>query len=340
MADSSDSLRIPIGYWAFETYGSPYYKGEQTKYLDKAIGWAKDHDMKVWVDLHGLPGSQNGQDNSGHAGDVKWQTGDNEENSIEVLKAIAKKYGAKEYADVVVAIELANEPKVCSGGQTGAGSECNDLGKMKSWTEKAFRAVRDASANDNLRVIMHDGFLTPQKWVDVGKSLNPKSATMKNAPFGIDTHLYQNQQKSDSKMTNEKHIRTACQYTNSTFLPQGPSQNLPVYVGEFSFGTNICVKSDGTTTGDGGCGSNPDPSQCQCTDSTDPSQFKSFTKAAKRKFVEAQLTTFKKSAQGFFVWNFAGPGEWGLDNAIDADLVPNPINDPKQYKYPDICSGH
>lgn len=29
-------------------------------YLDKAIGWARKNEMKVWVDLHGAPGSQNG----------------------------------------------------------------------------------------------------------------------------------------------------------------------------------------------------------------------------------------------------------------------------------------
>ena len=30
-------------------------------HLDKAIGWARKNGMKVWVDLHGAPGSQNGK---------------------------------------------------------------------------------------------------------------------------------------------------------------------------------------------------------------------------------------------------------------------------------------
>jgi len=30
-------------------------------HLDNAIGWARKNGMKVWVDLHGAPGSQNGK---------------------------------------------------------------------------------------------------------------------------------------------------------------------------------------------------------------------------------------------------------------------------------------
>ena len=53
-------VRIPIGYWAYDVGpGEPYFQG-QREYLGKAIGWAKEYGIKVIVDLHGAPGSQNG----------------------------------------------------------------------------------------------------------------------------------------------------------------------------------------------------------------------------------------------------------------------------------------
>lgn len=46
-------VRIPIGYWAVETFpGDPYVDG-QLDYLDRAIDWARDAGLKVIVDLHG-----------------------------------------------------------------------------------------------------------------------------------------------------------------------------------------------------------------------------------------------------------------------------------------------
>jgi glucan 1,3-beta-glucosidase len=89
-ATGINALRIPIGYWAYNNTGTPYLKGADV-YMDKAIGWARKAGMKVWVDCHGSPGSQNGFDNSGHAGEVNWQKGNNMAHSIEVLKIMATK---------------------------------------------------------------------------------------------------------------------------------------------------------------------------------------------------------------------------------------------------------
>jgi glucan 1,3-beta-glucosidase len=53
-------VRLPIGYWAWDVSGGePYIQG-QLPYLQKAVTWAKNHGLKVIVDLHGAPGSQNG----------------------------------------------------------------------------------------------------------------------------------------------------------------------------------------------------------------------------------------------------------------------------------------
>lgn len=48
-----NSVRIPVGYWAFQKYeGDPYIQGA-ADYLDAAIDWARQTGLKVWIDLHG-----------------------------------------------------------------------------------------------------------------------------------------------------------------------------------------------------------------------------------------------------------------------------------------------
>ena len=79
--------------------------------MDLAIGWARQTGLKVWIDLHGAPGSQNGFDNSGHR--IKtpgWENGDTIQKTRQVIQIIANKYAQPSYQDVVVAIELLNEP--------------------------------------------------------------------------------------------------------------------------------------------------------------------------------------------------------------------------------------
>lgn len=50
---SLNHVRVPIGYWAFETAaGEPYIPG-QLPYLHKAVAWAQKYGLKVIVDLHG-----------------------------------------------------------------------------------------------------------------------------------------------------------------------------------------------------------------------------------------------------------------------------------------------
>jgi glucan 1,3-beta-glucosidase len=60
-----NTVRIPIGYWAFDSNPYPYATG-QVVYLDKAVQWARKYELKVLIDLHGAPGSQNGNHNCNH----------------------------------------------------------------------------------------------------------------------------------------------------------------------------------------------------------------------------------------------------------------------------------
>lgn len=56
LAAGLNHVRIPIGFWAYDVQGGePYIQG-QADYLDRAIGWARNHNLAVIIDLHGAPG--------------------------------------------------------------------------------------------------------------------------------------------------------------------------------------------------------------------------------------------------------------------------------------------
>jgi len=54
-------VRIPIGFWAIEAINDePFLVGTSWKYFLKAIQWGRKYGIRIYLDLHALPGSQNG----------------------------------------------------------------------------------------------------------------------------------------------------------------------------------------------------------------------------------------------------------------------------------------
>lgn len=312
-----NAMRIPIGYWAYNNTGTQYIQGADA-YLEQAIGWARTYGLKVLVDCHGSPGSQNGFDNSGQAGNVTWQSDANLQLSISVLETMAAKYGSKDYADVVFAIELVNEP--ISWNQ-------NNFTTTKIWAQDAYTTVKSKATNPDLMVIMHDGFMGPSNWQKVGSAVNG-NATLANAKFAIDVHLYQNQVASDSLLTQAQHIAKACNWTQSELLPN--SSTLPVFAGEFSAQTNICANPDGSTVAGSVC----TVSGCQCSTNVPIASWKTPLVQATRKFLEAEMDAFENSARGWFMWSYKGPGSWGYTNAVQYGLVGANVTD---RMFPNQC---
>lgn len=108
--------------------------------------------MKVWIDLHGAPASQNGFDNSGQRlAKPGWQSGDSVAQTLSVLQNITTKYAQPQYQDVVVAIELLNEP---------LSSELN-YNELQQFYRDGYDQVRAVS---DTPVMLHDGFNPPSSW--------------------------------------------------------------------------------------------------------------------------------------------------------------------------------
>jgi glucan 1,3-beta-glucosidase len=80
--------------------------------LKQACIWAGNAGLKVLIDLHGAPGSQNGFDHSGRKRSRQHWT-DNRSNidrTLAIISTMAKEFSQDKYRSSVAAIELLNEP--------------------------------------------------------------------------------------------------------------------------------------------------------------------------------------------------------------------------------------
>ena len=100
-----DTVRIPVPYFIFGD--RPPFIG-CVEELDHAFNWAEKYGLKILIDLHTAPDSQNGFDNGGISGVCKWsQEPEEVEFELTVLERLAQRYGTREG---LWGIELINEP--------------------------------------------------------------------------------------------------------------------------------------------------------------------------------------------------------------------------------------
>lgn len=100
-----NTVRIPVPYFIFGD--CPPLQG-CIKYLDLAFDWADKYALKILIDLHTVPGSQNSYDNGGITGVCKWcQDPIEAEFSLSVLERLSKRYANRHS---LFGIEIVNEP--------------------------------------------------------------------------------------------------------------------------------------------------------------------------------------------------------------------------------------
>ncbi|KAF9053337.1 glycoside hydrolase family 5 protein [Panaeolus papilionaceus] len=114
-------IRIPLGFWAIETYdGEPFLERTSWKYFVRVLGWARKYGLRVCLDFHALPGSQNAFNHSGKIGAVNWLAGNmglaNAERALYYLRVLTEFITQPEYQNVVVILGIVNEPLVSTIG--------------------------------------------------------------------------------------------------------------------------------------------------------------------------------------------------------------------------------
>ncbi|CAA7401015.1 unnamed protein product [Spirodela intermedia] len=128
-----NAVRVPVGWWIASDPNPPApYVGGSLAALDKAFTWAEKYGLKVIIDLHAAPGSQNGYEHSGgRDGSIDWGVAGsgNVEKTVTVIEFLTRRYAARRS---LIAVELINEPR----------AEGVDFDTLKSYYQAGYDAVR------------------------------------------------------------------------------------------------------------------------------------------------------------------------------------------------------
>ncbi|XP_052200914.1 probable glucan 1,3-beta-glucosidase A [Diospyros lotus] len=166
-----NAVRIPVGWWIASdpTPPSPYVGGSLDA-LDNAFFWASKHGIKVIIDLHAAPGSQNGYEHSSSRdGSQEWGTSDeNIQQTVAVIDFLTARY-AKNVS--LYAVELINEPLAPKA----------TLDSLTKYYAAGYEAVRKHSSTAYVIMSNRLGEVDP-------KELFPLASGLKGSV--IDVHYY------------------------------------------------------------------------------------------------------------------------------------------------------
>lgn len=181
-------VRIPVPHFIFGDR-EPYVGCIQ--YLDRAFDWAETYDLKILIDLHTAPESQNGFDNGGLTGVVKWhQNPENVEYVLSVLERLAQRYAGREG---LYGIELLNEPiseqmwirtrerYQARDPKRAEGSSYVPTEFLKDFYRKGYETV-SRYCGEQTKIVLHDGFRL-EEWEDFMPRTEYPNVV-------LDTHMY------------------------------------------------------------------------------------------------------------------------------------------------------
>lgn len=209
-----NALRVPVPHWIFGGFDS-YVAG--VEYVDWLMDEARRLDLKVVLELHTAPGSQNGHDHSGKKGAVGWHKSPTLiSTTLDVIELIAARYGGSSH---LLGIGLLNEP-----------SSKIDSFLLQVYYQEGYKRVR-RHCTDQVAVIINDQF-NPLEWM--GIMTEPDFTNV-----WLDTHLYQAFSHEDKHASFENVLSKV----NMEWLEliKGIESNRKLMIGEWSLGLNESV---------------------------------------------------------------------------------------------------
>ena len=344
-----DHIRIPFAYWAVEVYeGEPFLFRTQWRYLLRAIEWARRNGLRVNLDLHGVPGSQNGWNHSGRWGAVGWLNGTdgslNRQRSLDVHDRLSKFFAQDRYRNIVTFYGLANEPRMV------------DLpaDSVVDWTTEAYDLVKKNGVKAN--VVFGDGFMGLEKW---------QGRMTGRADLILDVHQYVIFNDDLIALSHQDKVRFACKgWTEQTELSMDTSTGYgPTMFAEWSQADTDCARhltnvgwgnrwegtyeasaggaGDGLGGGDEGstrephCPERDGSCDCDAANAPDASAFDAEYKKFLKMFAEAQMHSFERGwGWWYWTWDTESAPLWSYKKGLAAGILPQ-----KAYDKDFDCSG-
>lgn len=340
-----DHVRIQFSYWAIKTYdGDPYVPKIAWRYLLRAIEYCRKYGLRVNLDPHGIPGSQNGWNHSGRQGTIGWLNGTdgelNRQRSLEMHDQLSQFFAQDRYKNVVTIYGLVNEPLMLS----------LPVEKVLNWTTEATNLVQKNGIK--AWVTVHDGFLNLDKW----------DKMLKNRPSNmmLDTHQYTVFNTGEIVLNHTRRVELICEswysmiqqinITSTGFVSSlSHGYNLltlsrwgPTICGEWSQADTDCaqyVNNVGRGTRWEGTFSLTDSTQycptasegtCSCTQANAvPGVYSEGYKTFLQTYAEAQMSAFE-SAMGWFYWTWAteSAAQWSYRTAWKNGYMPKKAYSP------------
>ena len=149
-------------FWMVETVeGEPYVEGVAWKYVLKGIAWARKYGIRINLDLHTIPGSQNAWNHSGRQGSCNFLNGTNgifnAQRTLNYIRTITEFFNQPEYRDVVQMFGIINEPQV--------GMQGNET--LSEFYLEAYNMIREITGTgqgNGMWIAFHDGFRGLPGW--------------------------------------------------------------------------------------------------------------------------------------------------------------------------------
>ncbi|PNY28199.1 glucan 1,3-beta-glucosidase D [Tolypocladium capitatum] len=321
-----DHVRIPFSYWAVQVYDDdPYVFRTSWRYLLRAIEWARKYGLRINLDVHGLPGSQNGWNHSGKWGTIGWLNGTdgqlNGNRSLEIHARLSQFFAQDRYQNIITHYGLVNEPRMTF-------LKTSDV---IQWTKDAYSIVRKNGVK--ALVVFGDGFMGLNNW----QGLMPGYGDMV-----LDVHQYVIFNEDQVAYSHQGKVQYACDgWTQQALQSMDPAKGYgPTIFAEWSQADTDCARFltgvgwgsrwEGTyNTGDKSTSALTPQcpvknSSCSCSVANqDPSQYTDAYKKFLQMFAEAQMHSFEKGwGWWYWTWKTESAPLWSYEAGLAAGILP------------------